>query len=52
MAVSVTPDFAGALDQARRRTFELVVPLTQAQLEALHHPIMSPLDWDLGHIAA
>ncbi|MDQ3355596.1 MAG: SUMF1/EgtB/PvdO family nonheme iron enzyme [Actinomycetota bacterium] len=50
--MGVTPDLACALDHARRQTFELVAPLTQAQLEATPDPIMSPLDWDLGHIAA
>lgn len=50
--MGVTPDLACALDHARRQTFELVAPLTQAQLEAIPDPIMSPLDWDLGHIAA
>jgi gamma-glutamyl hercynylcysteine S-oxide synthase len=41
-----------ALDAARKRTLELVAPLSERQLEALHSPIMSPLVWDLGHIAA
>src|ERR1700684_275765 len=30
----------------------LVAPLTDEQLERAHSPIMSPLVWDLGHIAA
>jgi iron(II)-dependent oxidoreductase len=41
-----------ALREARERTLALVAPLTDAQLEAAHSPIMSPLVWDLGHIAA
>jgi len=42
--MGVTPDLACALDHARRQAFELVAPLTQAQLEATPDPIMSPLD--------
>ncbi len=41
-----------AMQQARQRTLELVAPLEDAQLEAVHSPIMSPLVWDLAHIAA
>lgn len=41
-----------ALAQARERTFALVAHLSEAQLTAAHSPIMSPLAWDLGHIAA
>src|SRR5438094_3467415 len=41
-----------ALDQARERTLALVAPLADAEIEAVQSPIMSPLAWDLGHIAA
>jgi iron(II)-dependent oxidoreductase len=41
-----------ALDEARLRTLALVAPLDDAQLTAVHSPIMSPLVWDLAHIAA
>jgi len=41
-----------ALDAARKRTLKLVAPLSEQELEAVHSPIMSPLVWDLGHIAA
>jgi gamma-glutamyl hercynylcysteine S-oxide synthase len=41
-----------ALDEARTRTLKLVEHLDEAQLEAVIDPIMSPLAWDLGHIAA
>jgi len=41
-----------AMDSARERTLELVAPLSVEQLERVHSPIMSPLVWDLGHIAA
>ncbi len=36
----------------RERTLELVSQLSDEQLERVHSPIMSPLVWDLGHIAA
>ena len=41
-----------AMDSARERTLELVAPLSVEQLQRVHSPIMSPLVWDLGHIAA
>jgi iron(II)-dependent oxidoreductase len=41
-----------AMDSARARTLALVAPLSDAQLERVHSPIMSPLVWDLAHIAA
>ena len=41
-----------ALQEARERTLALVAPLTDAQVERAHSPIMSPLAWDLAHIAA
>src|SRR3954468_20133569 len=37
---------------ARRRTLELVGHLSVAELERQIDPIMSPLVWDLAHIAA
>ena len=40
------------LQQARRETLALVDPLGEQDLERVHSPIMSPLVWDLGHIAA
>jgi gamma-glutamyl hercynylcysteine S-oxide synthase len=42
----------GALRDARERTFALVSHLDDEQLRSVHSPIMSPLAWDLGHIAA
>jgi len=41
-----------ALDAARDATLGLVAHLDAAQLERVHSPLMSPLVWDLGHIAA
>jgi iron(II)-dependent oxidoreductase len=40
------------LQEARRGTLALVEPLGEQDLERVHSPIMSPLVWDLGHIAA
>jgi iron(II)-dependent oxidoreductase len=45
----------GVLDSlglARERTLSLVAHLDEADLERVVDPIMSPLAWDLGHIAA
>ncbi|MGV1049576.1 MAG: SUMF1/EgtB/PvdO family nonheme iron enzyme [Solirubrobacterales bacterium] len=42
---------AGLLSEARERTLELVEPLDDAQLNRVYSPILSPLAWDLGHIA-
>jgi iron(II)-dependent oxidoreductase len=40
------------LSDARERTLWLVESLSDADLERVHDPLMSPLVWDLGHIAA
>ncbi len=42
----------GALEEARERTLALVASLSPADLERVHSPLMSPLVWDLAHIAA
>jgi iron(II)-dependent oxidoreductase len=42
---------AEELLEARARTFLLVAPLTDQDLHAQHDPLMSPVLWDLGHIA-
>src|SRR3954471_20902446 len=41
-----------ALAEARERTLALVAPLSDADVETQHDAIMSPLAWDLAHIAA
>src|SRR4051794_28068414 len=41
-----------AMAAVRRRTFDLVGHLSPAELERQVDPIMSPLVWDLAHIAA
>jgi gamma-glutamyl hercynylcysteine S-oxide synthase len=40
------------LEAARQQTLALVAGLSDADLRRVHSPIMSPLVWDLGHIAA
>jgi gamma-glutamyl hercynylcysteine S-oxide synthase len=42
---------ADRLAAARRRTLELIEPLDDEQLNRVYSPILSPLAWDLGHIA-
>jgi len=42
---------ADALSEARERTLALVEPLDDEQLNRVWSPILSPLSWDLGHIA-
>ncbi len=39
------------LEDARQRTLALVAPLAEADLREQHDPLMSPILWDLGHIA-
>ena len=52
VAVSDAESVAAALEEARRRTLALVAPFSDDQLETVHSTLMSPLVWDLGHIAA
>jgi iron(II)-dependent oxidoreductase len=51
----VTSSFKGAiaerLAEARTRTLELIQPLDDEQLNHVYSPLLSPLAWDLGHIA-
>ncbi len=42
---------ATRLAEARERTLELIEPLDDEQLNRVYSPILSPLAWDLGHIA-
>jgi iron(II)-dependent oxidoreductase len=42
---------AERLAEARQRTLNLIEPLDDAQLNCVHSPLLSPLAWDLGHIA-
>src|SRR2546421_2020661 len=45
-------DVLQALDEARERTLALVASVSDDDLERVHSTLMSPLVWDLGHIAA
>jgi iron(II)-dependent oxidoreductase len=47
-----TGDVLDALSDTRARTLALVAHLDDDALERVHSPLMSPLVWDLGHIAA
>jgi gamma-glutamyl hercynylcysteine S-oxide synthase len=42
---------ADRLAAARRRTLALLEPLDDKQLNRVYSPLLSPLAWDLGHIA-
>ena len=44
--------YEDALAEARERTLALVQPVAEEDLDRVHDPLMSPLVWDLGHIAA
>jgi gamma-glutamyl hercynylcysteine S-oxide synthase len=43
---------ADALGEARERTLALVASISDEDLTKVHSTLMSPLVWDLGHIAA
>jgi iron(II)-dependent oxidoreductase len=51
----VTPSskeaIAARLAEARRFTLELLQPLDDERLNRVYSPLLSPLAWDLGHIA-
>ena len=52
MFKTVVAELHGVMEEVRERTFELVSHLDEAQMETVLSPIMSPLSWDLGHVAA
>jgi iron(II)-dependent oxidoreductase len=51
-AVLTSDAAATGLTEARERTLALVGPYDAETLEQVHSTLMSPLVWDLGHIAA
>ena len=51
-ALTHTDDLVAELETQRTRTLALISHLSEADLERVVDPIMSPLVWDLGHIAA
>jgi gamma-glutamyl hercynylcysteine S-oxide synthase len=52
VTVPVATEIADALAEARQRTLDMVAPFSDEQMETAHSPLMSPLAWDLAHIAA
>jgi iron(II)-dependent oxidoreductase len=48
----VAEELHAVMAQVRERTFALVAHLDDDDLNATLSPIMSPLSWDLGHMAA
>ncbi len=49
---ALTPhEITSLLHEARSRTLLLVAPLSDDDLRRQHSPLMSPIVWDLGHIA-
>jgi iron(II)-dependent oxidoreductase len=50
--IASAPAAIQAFEATRERTMSLVAALPDAELEQVHSPLMSPLVWDLGHIAA
>ena len=48
----VREDLLEALEQTRERTLALAAAISDADLERQIDPLMSPLVWDLAHIAA
>ncbi len=50
-AASTSEAIAERLTEARERTLLLVEGLSEEQLNTVYSPILSPLAWDLGHIA-
>ena len=49
---SLRTGLAADLAEARERTFQLVASLSPEDLHRQHDGLMSPVIWDLGHIAA
>jgi iron(II)-dependent oxidoreductase len=46
------PAIRALLAETRERTLALVAPVSEDDMNRVHDPLMSPLVWDLGHIAA
>jgi gamma-glutamyl hercynylcysteine S-oxide synthase len=42
---------ADAMRHGRERTLQLIAPLSDEDLRTQHDPLLSPIVWDLGHIA-
>jgi iron(II)-dependent oxidoreductase len=50
-ATAANAALAGRLQEVRARTLLLVERLSDEALNQVHDPLMSPIAWDLGHIA-
>jgi gamma-glutamyl hercynylcysteine S-oxide synthase len=50
--MTLAPSAQASLEEARERTLALVASVSDEDLVKVHSPLMSPLVWDLGHIAA
>jgi gamma-glutamyl hercynylcysteine S-oxide synthase len=48
---SLREDIVRRLEDVRARTLALIAPITEEDLRFQHDPLMSPILWDLGHIA-
>jgi iron(II)-dependent oxidoreductase len=44
--------YRALLAETRARTLSLVEKICEEDMDRVHDPLMSPLSWDLGHIAA
>jgi gamma-glutamyl hercynylcysteine S-oxide synthase len=51
-AILTEAEAVDGLTETRERTLALVQAISDNDLERVHSPLMSPLVWDLGHIAA
>src|SRR5437660_10011730 len=49
-APAIRTRLAERLEEARARTYQLLAPVSDADLLKQHNVLMSPLVWDLGHI--
>jgi len=49
--IAACSDAVHALEAGRVRTMEIVAPLDTAALARQHSPLMSPIVWDLAHVA-
>jgi gamma-glutamyl hercynylcysteine S-oxide synthase len=52
VTVPVATEIADALAETRSATLQMVEPFSDEQMETAHSTLMSPLAWDLAHIAA
>lgn len=51
MTTTMRDQLAVRMEEARARTLHLLAPLSEEDLHLQHDPLMSPIIWDLGHIA-